>query len=301
MRSDGHEFWRRWLPYGVAAFLVITLVAGGVAAEMLNRYKQNSNLRTTTPAVEGGLSRLEAAVEEGGAESLSSKAVEELFRDLPYAGMSVLVDVEGNIVYRKLPGYGAQVPALVTPQLGQLLASLPAGALSKEQQLLLQTAYVVQAEGEHADIYRYTARLLRDGQGNVVGAVAVAYARNTTSLPLLCNGLLLGSLLALALYWISLPLWVFFDARTHGERAWLWAALALVGNLLGVVTYLLMRRPLRRACPQCGAAVRPADNACPQCGTRLHLTCASCHGPLEAGWKFCPRCAASMEQAPAAE
>ncbi len=102
------------------------------------------------------------------------------------------------------------------------------------------------------------------------------------------------SMLSLALYWLSLPLRVYLQARARGERAWLWAALALGGNLLGVVTFLLMRRARRSACPACGSEVTLAQNACPHCGLARRASCPTCHEPLDEGWRFCPRCAAEI-------
>jgi hypothetical protein len=54
---------------------------------------------------------------------------------------------------------------------------------------------------------------------------------------------LLTGFLGLASYWLSLPAWVWLDARARGERAWVWAVFVLLGNLVGLITYILARRP----------------------------------------------------------
>jgi hypothetical protein len=54
---------------------------------------------------------------------------------------------------------------------------------------------------------------------------------------------LLVVLLGLLMYWLSLPLWVFLDARQRGERALAWAGFVLIGNLVALLTYILARRP----------------------------------------------------------
>ncbi len=299
--------WRRWLPYLSAALLVATVLLGGLANSMLMSFKQ-VEVADIRAAEDQRLDELVAAVRQGGAASLQSDQVLGLVRNLPYVGMSILVDGEGQVLYSTLPS-GLFGPLrsqsltdglrkrLASGQLARLLASLPPDALTPGQRLLLQTSYALQAEGEHADIYHYAGRLLTDSEGNPVGAVAVAYERSNLPVPPLYQGLLLGALAALALYWVSLPLWVYLDARARGERAWLWGALALGGNLLGVVTYLLARRTGRGSCPACGRQVSTRDNVCPHCCRPLRPSCPACHEPLEEGWACCPRCGTQTRQA----
>jgi hypothetical protein len=54
---------------------------------------------------------------------------------------------------------------------------------------------------------------------------------------------LLAGLLALAVYWLCLPLWVWLDARERGERAWAWAVFVLLGNPVALPAYILARVP----------------------------------------------------------
>jgi len=53
--------------------------------------------------------------------------------------------------------------------------------------------------------------------------------------------------LSLTAYWLSLPVWVFLDAQTRRERAWIWAMFVLLGNLVALIAYLLTRLPVKRA------------------------------------------------------
>lgn len=46
----------------------------------------------------------------------------------------------------------------------------------------------------------------------------------------------------LAAYWFSLPLWVATDARRRQEKAVVWGLFALLGNVMALVLYLLVRR-----------------------------------------------------------
>jgi hypothetical protein len=48
--------------------------------------------------------------------------------------------------------------------------------------------------------------------------------------------------LSLLVYWLSLPGWVALDAHRRQERALRWGLFALVGNLIGLLVYLLARK-----------------------------------------------------------
>lgn len=271
MRTERYRSRQHWLPYAAAALLVVALVSLWVTASELNAWKHANVPDSGAAYVSRALDQLEAATRAGNPLSPELEEFKSLGRSVPQLGSVLLIDTSGQVLYRPMPRKAGYVSDLTTPHLSRVLAAVPSDALSAGQRLLLLAGDAILAEGEHVDIYNYAARLLVDGQGNPVGAVAVAYDRNARPVSSAYMAALPISLAALVLYWLVLPLWVFLDAQARGEHARLWAVLALVGNLLGVVTYLLMRRPARRACP-------------------------ACNGPLEAGWEFCPRCAANVAE-----
>jgi membrane protein YqaA with SNARE-associated domain len=313
METRQNYRWRRWLPYLSVLLLAAALVLGSVANKLMADWREVLETEARA-AQEQRLDELQAAVQRAG---LQSEDVLVLVRDLPYAGMSILLDADGHVVYstplqaRGLSGpLGSLREQVLTDSLRQLLAqsslsraleSLPADALTPEQRLLLETSYALQVEDGRARPFQDLGRLLTDAQGNPVGAAVVVYDQGDRALPGAYQASFLGALGALALYWLSLPLWVFLDARARGERAWLWAALALVGNLLGVITYLLARQTSRGDCPGCGGAVGRRDNLCPRCGRRLRPSCPACHEPMEEGWRNCPRCGQRVEPPPSAD
>ncbi len=298
--------WRRWLPYLALAGLVAALVVGSVANKLAADYRQ-AGWTEISAAEAQRLDELQAAVQRGGAAALRSEVVLGLVRELPYPGISVLLDGDGQeicatplpnqAIYGPLGSLREQLLAdelrqlLARGQLARVLDSVPASALTPGQRQLLEASYALQGD-ERANPYYGTGRVLVDAQGNPVGAVAVVYDRSDEPVPAAYRASLYGASAALALYWLSLPLWVFLDARARGERAWLWAALALAGNLLGVITYLLARHTDRGNCPGCGGPVGRRDNVCPHCGRRLRPACPACHEPLEDDWHYCPRCGA---------
>ena len=63
-------------------------------------------------------------------------------------------------------------------------------------------------------------------------------------------------------------------------------------ELLRVVT----RVTPRTLCETCGTAVRRDFAACPGCGQRVSGACGHCRRIIETGWRFCPYCAAGIQE-----
>jgi RNA polymerase subunit RPABC4/transcription elongation factor Spt4 len=106
-------------------------------------------------------------------------------------------------------------------------------------------------------------------------------------------------------------IWVYRDAEKRGMSGILWLLLVLIGNVIGLLIYAIVRSetPIRRraedgasevcrpsaACPGCGKPVTPGHAFCPYCGRSLKNACPSCGKPVEAGWKVCPACGAPVD------
>ncbi len=113
--------------------------------------------------------------------------------------------------------------------------------------------------------------------------------------------------LALLALWIFVCVWVYRDAQGRGMNGLLWALLVLIGHVIGLIIYLIVRsergaRPQAQTqasccekCASCGAEVRTGYTFCPQCGKPVKLVCPGCKKPVEAGWKVCPHCGASLD------
>jgi len=85
------------------------------------------------------------------------------------------------------------------------------------------------------------------------------------------------------------------DAKRRGMRVVLWVLLAIfIPNAIGIILYFILRDPLLRHCPSCGASAGPSYAFCPSCGGSLGAACPSCRGPVEPGWSHCARCGASL-------
>jgi hypothetical protein len=110
---------------------------------------------------------------------------------------------------------------------------------------------------------------------------------------------------AFIILWGAVLIWVYRDAEKHGMSGILWLLLVLIGNVIGLLIYAIVRSetPLRRRvdggttekCPGCGNALATGYAFCPYCGKDLKKTCPACHKPVEAGWKVCPACGASLD------
>jgi hypothetical protein len=157
-----------------------------------------------------------------------------------------LVAPDGQITYVTSPATSSQtVQQAATDETRRILDSLPEGQLSAEQEILLLTASTIQAEGEHNDVFGHMVRSIQAPDGSLVGLVGVAYDISTgmATPDILYMVSLLVSMLALGVYWLSLPVWVFIDARQKGEKAWVWAMFVLIGNLVALIAYILVRFP----------------------------------------------------------
>jgi hypothetical protein len=119
---------------------------------------------------------------------------------------------------------------------------------------------------------------------------------------------------ALIILWGAVLLWVYRDAERRGMSGILWLLLVLVGNIIGLLVYVIVRSETsfgRRAapgggpkdvppagpgrCPHCGNPVAPDYAYCPHCGKGLRTVCPACGKPVVEGWKACPACGARLD------
>ena len=105
--------------------------------------------------------------------------------------------------------------------------------------------------------------------------------------------------LAALVLWIAVIIWVYRDAERRRMSGVLWALLVFIGNLIGLLIYLILRsdNPIRPAearpspsCPKCGKSMAANHVFCPHCGERLQSVCPKCEKPVEKGWQACPHC-----------
>jgi len=114
--------------------------------------------------------------------------------------------------------------------------------------------------------------------------------------------------------WIVVIVWVYRDAERRGMNGVLWALLVLIGNIIGLLIYLIIRSdnlPAPRddtespdvsesqatiTCPNCQKPVGIDSAFCPLCGTRLQKVCPGCGKPVEESWVACPLCGEKLSK-----
>jgi hypothetical protein len=117
---------------------------------------------------------------------------------------------------------------------------------------------------------------------------------------------------ALIVLWGAVLIWVYRDAEKRGMSGILWLLLVLIGNIIALIIYAIVRSetPVRRpaqggapgtaacppgACPHCGKPLAAGYAFCPYCGKGLSKTCPACGKPIEESWKACPVCGVSVD------
>jgi len=109
--------------------------------------------------------------------------------------------------------------------------------------------------------------------------------------------------IGLLILWIVVIIWVYRDAERRGMNGLLWGLLVLIGNLIGLLIYLIVRTDTvaisgvsqstqtTQPCPNCQKPVGLNFAYCPHCGTKLRGGCCpKCEEPVETNWKVCPHC-----------
>ncbi len=116
---------------------------------------------------------------------------------------------------------------------------------------------------------------------------------------------------ALIVLWGAVLLWVYRDAEKRGMSGILWLLLVLVGNVIALLIYAIVRSetPVRAkpqdiaaaaccapaACAGCGRPLAAGYAFCPYCGKNLKAACPACGKPVEGDWKVCPGCGANID------
>ncbi|MGD0655449.1 MAG: hypothetical protein ABSA16_13990 [Thermoguttaceae bacterium] len=177
------------------------------------------------------------------------KAMQEAAHE-PYIASLWLIGPDGRFVRTVGGAYftptGSTVDELATDDTKCILAALPEETLNATSRMWLLAASAIRREGEHNDILRHLLRpiQLSNSQPAILG---VAYLASAAEIGWVYKSVVLTGLISLIIYWLSLPLWVFLDAKEHGERATVWAAFVLIGNLVALMAYILTRPPRPRA------------------------------------------------------
>jgi hypothetical protein len=229
-----------WIALGAAILSAIMIVIG-----VPQRRGMLADAGVTRPAVESALNR----IIDRHPDSLDDPQLLDSIRELPgaaYIASVWLFAPDGTIAYSSgmVPKDGTAAER-ATAETRRLLSTIPDDALTLPSRTLLLAASAIQSEGEHNDVYRHIVREIRSTDGALQGWIGAAYqvspAIGDPGLGWIVS--LLALLLFMAIFWLSLPLYVWLDARERGEKAVAWAIFILIGNLVALLAYLLVRPP----------------------------------------------------------
>ncbi len=222
---------------------VVFLIVLSILHSTLNK----ENIKTRLIALES-IEEIQAMHPRNNADPSFRQKIEDAFDSRVIASIW-LISPEGKILFSKGSTasslrYGS-VMEYATSETHEILNSLPSNALSEDQKILLLAASAIQREGTHNDIYNHLIREVLSPEGARICIIGLAY--ELSSDPGHVSPVWIGSvlivLISLSMYWLSLPLWVFLDTRKRGERALFWTIFVFFGNLVGLISYLVIRMP----------------------------------------------------------
>ncbi|MBN2007043.1 MAG: hypothetical protein JXA21_27075 [Anaerolineae bacterium] len=235
---------KRWLPRIAVIGLAMVLISVGVLTP----------LRRTMTTMQDDANRIiREQIGKLQPETLTDEdfltALEQMRQSSPNITGIWLFTREGEI----LRSYNrsiteSNVDEWVTDETQRILEIVPQESLTRDQQVELMAASVMQREGEHNDIYRQTLIQVYDSDGTLLGWVGFTLEANMairTPGAFWITMVLIG-LVGMLIYWLSLPIWTWLDAQQRGERAWVWATFVLIGNLVALIAYILARAPQRQ-------------------------------------------------------
>lgn len=96
-------------------------------------------------------------------------------------------------------------------------------------------------------------------------------------------------LLGIVVLIVLMAVWVLRDARSRDFKPALWGILTLMGSVVTLIVYLIVR-PADSRCPACGASVKRSYMVCPMCASPLRVRCSVCGRAQEDAWVCCPYC-----------
>lgn len=155
-----------------------------------------------------------------------------------------IFDLDGSILYGSARyANSGNVRDFLIIDTVRLIESMPDGSLTQEQETALLAISVMRVEGEHNDVFRHMLMEVHSPDGSLLGWIGAAYdANDLADLPNTTFMLeFIAFLVCMGIYWLALPVWTWLDARRRGEKAIIWAIFVLLGNLVALIAYLLVR------------------------------------------------------------
>ena len=157
-----------------------------------------------------------------------------------------LISKNGEIIYASgmmaaSTPINANVYSLVDNESLGLINAVKGNIDSLQMQLLYISA-AIRSEGDHNDMLGHIVIPLQTILGDLVGFVGVAYKLNDTVQEFQIYIIDIVLLISFLVYWLSFPLWVYFDCRKRENCNILWTLFVFIGNLPAYIAYLITKK-----------------------------------------------------------
>ena len=236
--------WYRILPWMALSSGILVILLLGLAAIL----KPSKNIESTVNR-KIALDKLKQ-IQVESVDNINSKAFfDYLDKTLSCSVINTkwLVSGEGEIIYAK--GIMAQSTPLNSniysfedDQSRGLIDAVECN-LDSVQKGIMFVAASIRSEGEHNDIYGHLVMPLKTSSNVLVGFVGVAYSLDDSKPPILnYYVIIIALIICFLLYWLLLPLWVYFDCRERNNKYILWSTFVFFGNIPALIAYLISNR-----------------------------------------------------------
>ncbi len=127
------------------------------------------------------------------------------------------------------------------------------------------------------------------------GAIAFRHADSVAGPIILSIAALVG--LLLLFFVIGIGVYVYHDAKRRGMEPVVWTLVAVfIPYFIGLIVYLVTRKPLQSTCPSCGMGAPWKASFCPSCGRPISRACPKCQASIQNGARFCHSCGLELSK-----
>jgi len=236
--------WYRILPWMALLSGILVILLLGLATIL----KPSKNVESTVNR-KIALDKLKQ-IRIDSTENLNSKGFFD-YCDKTLSGSVInskwLVSDKGEIIYAKgmmaqSTPLGSNIYSIEDAQSSGIIDAVECN-LDSVQKGILYFASSIRREGEHNDILGHLVMPLKTSSDVLVGFVGVAYPLDDSQ-PSFQNYylIIIALIVCFLLYWLLLPLWVYFDCRVRNNKYILWSIFVFFGNIPALIAYLISNR-----------------------------------------------------------
>jgi hypothetical protein len=235
--------WYNKLPWaGLAAgsLMVILLVLAAVLKPSVN---------IESPVNREMVTRKLNEVKIGSKEEFNSSAfIEGLNRTLddPVINTRWLISNDGLVIYANgmmaaSTPLNASIYNLIDNQNRGLINAIE-GNMDMVQKKILYSAAAIRKEGDHNDVNGHIVVPLKTSTDELAGFIGVAFNLDDPAQPAMIYIIDIALIICFLFYWLSFPLWVYFDCRRKDNKYIFWTLFVLIGNLPAYIAYFISKK-----------------------------------------------------------